>query len=155
MRARQPQIDSSAIRIIQSDVPPQLSRYTRPLSRTRRNMAVPLATISPYPSKPSHNLPGSPRPVPVAPSLCDNLVLREEQGGRSEEKDTPQDEKGCTFVLSLRQLASFVVAPFVTSGGGAVTLAREEEKTLVRMEARAAIYGPWRAVAGTTCGCSM
>ena len=32
--ARQPQIDSSAIQIIQSDVLPQLRRYTRPLSRT-------------------------------------------------------------------------------------------------------------------------
>ena len=35
MLARQPQIDSSAIQIIQSDVLPQLSRYTRPLSRAR------------------------------------------------------------------------------------------------------------------------
>ena len=33
--ARQPHIDSSAIKAIQSDVLPQLSRYTRPLSRTR------------------------------------------------------------------------------------------------------------------------
>ena len=32
--ARQPQIDSSAIQIIQTDVLPQLSRYTRPLQRT-------------------------------------------------------------------------------------------------------------------------
>ena len=32
--ARQPQIDSSAIQIMQSDALPQLSRYTRPLSRT-------------------------------------------------------------------------------------------------------------------------
>ena len=32
--ARQPQIDCSAVQIIQSDVLPQLSRYTRPLSRT-------------------------------------------------------------------------------------------------------------------------
>ena len=32
--ARQPQIDSSAIRIIQSEFLPQLSRHTRPLSRT-------------------------------------------------------------------------------------------------------------------------
>ena len=32
--ARRPQVDSSSIQIIQSDVLPQLSRYTRPLSRT-------------------------------------------------------------------------------------------------------------------------
>ena len=32
--ARQPQINSSAIQIIQSDVLPQLSRYTRPPSQT-------------------------------------------------------------------------------------------------------------------------
>ena len=32
--ARQSQIDSSAIQIVQSDALPQLSRYTRPLSRT-------------------------------------------------------------------------------------------------------------------------